>query len=134
MNKEKRLDEIKQFRERLAECQKAALEIRQGEVMGGTGGSDGLVRAIKRVWPGAVVVRNYKFYERVSNIRLYTVDVEETINKSPPGKFNAGGVVTFAANYGKTADYLPVEQEHYRVTEQHINLQTKERERLNGGC
>lgn len=128
------MDEIKHFRERLAECQKAAIQIRQGEQIGGTDGKNGLVKAIKKKWPGTVVIKSFIPFEHVSNIRIYSVDLMGTIKASPPDIFTTAEVLKFANEYGTTTEYKGFEQEHFNVIKQHINLQTKERERFSGGC
>lgn len=80
------------------------------------------------------MIKDFKTFEHVSNIRIYTIDVMKTIDASPSKLFDTGNVVKFAAEFGTTVDYKDFEQEHYRVTAQHINLKTKEVARLNGGC
>ncbi|KFY17055.1 hypothetical protein V492_00915 [Pseudogymnoascus sp. VKM F-4246] len=127
MKTDGRLDEIKPFRDRLNVCHKAIIRLRQSDMVAGTDGTGSMIKDIKKKWPKALFQLDTARFGNIQSqwVRIFTVNMDETIKKSPKDLFTRAEVWKWITEYGRDINKdTDTAMDHYKVISQHKATQT----------
>jgi hypothetical protein len=136
MNGKGKLEDIRNFRDRLDVCHQEILRFRQSDMEGGANGKKGAAADIKKVeaWKTAVVKVDKGVWDFDGQFQIFKIDAQETIDKSPKDMFKPGDIEAWLKEYGTLDTDKTAAKNHYKVIAEHRANMSGERFRLNNPC
>ncbi|OAQ62794.1 hypothetical protein VFPPC_08742 [Pochonia chlamydosporia 170] len=128
MKEKGKISDLDHYRDRLEVCHKEILKLRGSDMVGGSNGKKALVQAIKKKWTGALVEVKVEDWEHDSTVRIFSLDENDIVAKSPPGLFTVEEVKAFTGSYGTNEQDSGVAKNHFSVIKEHETTKDAEKE------